>query len=92
MKIHSNEERKLVRIEIAKGNDREYIILEDTEVEEVKEYVSYLMLKFGQDEPKGERIKAQIRNYTGRKMGSSKTISCFGITPIELKGHIESEL
>lgn len=90
MKIHiPREPLEVIRLTFRKKEyDYEYIILEDTSIPEVKEFLKSVINKEVKIDPfyTGDRIGIDIREYRGSKAGVSESVSFKdSITPIELK-------
>lgn len=97
MKLHTPPKPiDIIRLTFRKQNfDYEYIMLDDTTIEEVETFLKSVIKKKLRIDPfyTGKRIGIDIRRYTGAKAGKSISISFKdNITPKELKSIILKEL
>ena len=97
MKLHTpHPPIETVRLSFRKkGYDYEYIMLDETTIEEVERFVKDTILKRVKIDPfyTGGRIGVDIRRYKGAKAGKSISVSLKDvITPSELKSIILQEV
>lgn len=97
MKLHTPPPPiDIVRISFRKkGYNYEYIMLEETTIEEVERFIKDTIQERVKIDPfyTGDRIGVDIRRYKGAKAGKSVSVSFKDvITPSELKSIILQEL